>query len=104
MLGLIQKKINATTPGKLPNGKIKYKHLVVFREDHWVIPFNVLDLIEEMSSASSKQKAYYALLIVLDQLITYTESPEGLKKFMIPKGDEVNWSQRRQEDQARKKV
>ena len=104
LLGLMQKKINEITPEKLPNGRIKIKYFVDFREDYWVYPFNVLDVISGMGSTSSKEKAYFAYLTFLDQLIIYAESLEGLQKFMKPRGEEVNWDLSKREEEGRKMI
>ena len=104
LLGQMQKKINEITPEKLPNGRIKINYFVDFREDYWVYPFNVLDVISGMGSTSSKEKAYFAYLTFLDQLIIYAESLEGLQKFMKPRGEEVNWDLSKREEEGRKMI
>ena len=100
----MQKKINATTPGKLPNGRLRIKYFIDFREDYRVYPFNVLDIISDMAIPSSKEKAYWAYLIFLDQLISHAESLEGLEKFITPRGEEIDWDLNKREEGARKKV
>ena len=99
LMGDLQAEINVLFPGKLPEGRLKYRYFLDFREQHWIHPINVLHLIEKYVSPSAKSKMYSAINTVYDEILNYVELPAGMAQFMKPQSNEAI-----SEDEARKRI
>ena len=104
LMSMIQATTNSQDDKKLPNGKIKYRYFVDFREDTWIYPFNILPLLETVESPHTKAKMYSVYLVFLDQIAKEAESREGQIKFSVPRGEEEKlWSKAVQEEKGRER-
>ena len=104
LMGVIQKERNLLFPGLLPNGKIKYKYWIDFREAHYIAPMNVMHLIDEFKSASVKCKMYGSYRKFLSQISKYAESQECLSYLSKPRNEEEHsWTPARRIEEAQRK-
>ena len=103
LMGAIQKERNMLFPGLLPNGRIKYRYWIDFREPHYIAPMNVMHLIDEFKSASVKCKLYGTYRKFLIQVSKYAESQKCLSELSKPRGDEeLGWTPKKRMEEAQR--